>query len=447
MPTRKISAFTQAKNNRVVQNSIFSSISFGIPFILMLLFTPTLIQQMGTEGYGLWSVAVSALSMMGMLEFGLGLAISKFIAEYQSIADYRGISTVVTVGIIANLLIGVILSAPLFLFAKQLSGLFQSDTISTSQIIKTLQIASFGFFPLLLRNSGLAIPEGLQNFKVSSSIRTLQSALVIIVALLVNQWGGTIEQVALSTILIMWIIGLASIGVAFLSLRQMPLIFPNLERKYVKAMFSFVTYSGLRGIGAQLFTTVDRIAVGAVLGLSNLTYYVVCIGIANKFIAFSSSLTQALVPAASSLYKGGNVAKVRQYFFRATAVVAITNLSIGLVTIWLANSLLSWWIDVDFAEKALELFRILIFIYMLLAVTAPAAQIANGIGVPWVNTIGALSGGIGTVLLIIILGRNFGLIGVGLANVAAWVRFWAPSFIYIKLQSYPKKQLEGYPKI
>ena len=149
MPTQIISTLSQAKDNRVVQNSLFSSISFGIPFILMLLFTPTLIQQMGTEGYGLWSVAVSALSMMGMLEFGLGLAISKFVAEYQSVADYRGISNVVTVGIIANLLIGIILSAPLFLFAKQLSSLFQSDTISTSQIIRTLQIASFGFFSVI----------------------------------------------------------------------------------------------------------------------------------------------------------------------------------------------------------------------------------------------------------------------------------------------------------
>ena len=263
----------------------------------------------------------------------------------------------------------------------------------------------------------------------------MQSALVIIVALLVNQWGGTIEQVALSTVLIMWIIGLASMGVAFLSLHHMPIVFPAYERKYVKAMFSFVTYSGLRGIGAQLFTTVDRIAVGAVLGLSNLTYYVVCIGIANKFIAFSSSLTQALVPAASSLYKGGNIAKVRHYFLRATAVVAIINISIGLIAIWLANLLLSWWIDVDFAQQALELFRVLVFVYMLLALTTPAAQIANGIGLPWINTAGALLGGIGTVLLIIILGRSYGLAGVGWANIASWIKFVVPVFMLLQLSN------------
>ena len=83
--------FYQAKNNRVVQNSLYSGIGFAFPFLMMLLFTPSLLQKMGTEGYGLWSVAVSALSMMGVLEFGLGLAISKYIAEYDANDDFLGI--------------------------------------------------------------------------------------------------------------------------------------------------------------------------------------------------------------------------------------------------------------------------------------------------------------------------------------------------------------------
>lgn len=436
MANQLATVFSQARNNRVVQNSIFSGMGFAIPFLIMLLFTPALVQEMGTEGYGLWSVAVSSLSMMSMLEFGLGLAISKFIAEYFEVNDYAGISTVVTVGLLTNLLLGLLLSFPIFFFANQISGLFQSDTIPQTEIVKTLQIASFGFIPLLLRNSGLAVPEGFQNFKVSTSIRTIQSTLVVVVAFLVTKWGGTIEQVALSTVIMMWGAGLVSIIVAYVSLHSLPIVFPYYERQYVAKMFSYITYSGLRGIGAQLFTTVDRVAVGAVLGLSNLTYYVICIGIANKFIALSSSLTQALVPATSSLYASGNKIKVRNYFLSATVVLAVINLSVGLGAIVTANILLNWWMGAEFAFEALKLFRILIFIYMLLALTVPAAQIANGIGSPWVNTMGALIGGGGTILLIVIFGRQNGLIGTGWANIASWIRFIAPLIVLLKLRNH-----------
>lgn len=436
-----INVLSRAKNSRVVQNSLFSGAGFAVPFLIMLLFTPTLVRQMGTEGYGLWSVAVSSLSMMGMLELGLGLAVSKFIAEYFESANYEGISTVVSVGLFANILIGVFLFFPLYLFANQISGLFQSDTIPQAAIVRTLQITSFGFIPMLLRNSSLAVPEGFQNFKVSTTIRTAQSALVVIVALLVNQWGGTIEQVALSTVVIMWVTGVGSVVTAYFSLRSLPIIFPYYEKKYVSQMFSFVTYSGLRGIGAQLFTTVDRVAVGAVLGLSSLTYYAICIGIANKFIALSSALTQALVPATSSLYASGNTDKIRSYFWSGTAVLAAINLSVGLSAIFLADFLLTWWMGPEFTSQALGLFRILILVYMLLALTTPAAQIANGINIPWTNTVGALLGGTGTILLIVILGRQFGLHGVGWANAFSWIKFFVPILVFLKIRNHERMTL------
>ncbi|MCB8937667.1 MAG: oligosaccharide flippase family protein [Ardenticatenaceae bacterium] len=435
--------FYQAKNNRVVQNSLYSGIGFAFPFLMMLLFTPSLLQKMGTEGYGLWSVAVSALSMMGVLEFGLGLAISKYIAEYDANDDFLGISTVVTVGVLSNLVVGFLLFIPLYLFANQISVLFESETIPQVQIVNALQIASFGFFPLLLRNVGLAIPEGFQNYKISSTIRTIQGGLVIIAALLVTQWGGTLEQVVLSTVVIMWFTGIASVIAAYFSLRSLPLVLPCLERKYLAKMLSYISYSGLRGVGAQLFTTVDRVAVGAVLGLSSLTYYTICIGIANKFIALSSALTQALVPATSSLYISGDKRKIRSYLLKSTGVLAAINLSAGILAILFADLLLRQWMGIEFAKQAVNLFRTLIFVYMFLSLTTPSAQIANGIGIPWVNTVGALIGGAGTILLIMHWGGQFGLIGTGWANAASWIKIIAFIFVLLKLQSADKIILES----
>lgn len=433
MTNKLYSKLTRAKHDRVVKNSIYGLIGFVIPFLVMFLLTPALVHQMGTEGYGLWSVAVSALGMMSMLEFGLGLAVSKYIAEYHVVQDKKGIGATVTIGFFLSTGLGVLLFIPLFLFAGMVGELFETATIPEEQVVRVIRMAALGFIPLLLRNSALAIPQGFQRFKIPTIIRTAQTVLVVVVALVLVGLNATIEQVIISTVLLMWVVAFISLIIAYLVLRPLQIAFPYCERKYLSKMLSFMTYSGLRGVGAQLFTSVDRIVVGIVLGLSSVTYYVVCIGIANKFVALANAFTQALVPAASSLYVSGDTRKVWRYFLSSFFILTIFNLSLGVFLILIAEPFLTWWIGPEFARKSLGLFRVLILVYSILALTAPAAQIANGIGAPWINTIGALVGGIGTVVLIIILGQSMGLIGAGWANIASWIKFIAPIYVIKKL--------------
>jgi len=110
-----------ARHNRVAKNSLISVVGFVVSLLTLLFFTPVLVHRMGTDGYGLWSVSVSALGMMGMLELGLGLAISKYLAEYHANNNKEGISAVVTIGLAANFLMGIFIATPLYFFAAQIA--------------------------------------------------------------------------------------------------------------------------------------------------------------------------------------------------------------------------------------------------------------------------------------------------------------------------------------
>ena len=123
------------KEDRVARNSFYSVVQFVVPTLLLLGLTPVFIHQMGTENYGLWMLATSALGLMSIAEFGLNTAVSKFVAEYVSSEDTNALSVVVSSGLIAYILLGVGLIIPLYIYSPALAGILQpSESLSAEQI-------------------------------------------------------------------------------------------------------------------------------------------------------------------------------------------------------------------------------------------------------------------------------------------------------------------------
>jgi O-antigen/teichoic acid export membrane protein len=422
----------RVSRNRVVKNSMYGAIGFILPVFTTLLFTPLLIRHMGYEGYGLWNVAISSFGLMGVLEFGLAAALAKYVAEYSANHDIDGLSAVATIGFVLNTAIGVLLTLPLYLLAPQIAQLFPTSDIAPDQVEGAIMVTSMGFIPLLLRNIGLAVPKGLQRFGILTIVISTQNVVVVVAALIVASLSGSIERVVLGTVVLMWLFGLGSLVIAFRMLRSLGVQF-LFSSAHLRKMFSFMAFAGLRGIGARAFSSMDRLAVGFVLGLSEVSYYTVAIGIANKLLSLSSTLTQALMPAASSWYATGKRRRLWTYFKRSTVALTILNLGLGAVLITLSGPFLRLWVGDDFARHALMPFRILVLVYALMSITAPASNIADGIGLPWINTFGALGSGLGTIWLIAVWGRTSGLEGVAWANAASWIKFVVPAYVSYRI--------------
>ena len=425
--------FWRIAHDLVIINSVYNVLGFGIPLLLMLIFTPVLINRLGSEGYGLWVIATSALGLMGVFEFGLGAALAKYVSEYKATGNIQGISASATGGIAFNLLLGLLFMVPMFVFAPEFASLFPSSQISNSQVEIAIRLASLGFLPMMLKNVSLSIPKGLQNFKIPMQINIAQNSLTILIAFAVVSLGGDVENVILSSVILMWCIGLLCFGIAIGLLNNLGAYF-LLSWNYLKKILIFMFYSGMTGVGGRIFTWLDRIVVGSLLGLSAVAYYTIASGIANKFIAFSDALTQALMPAASSWYIGGKRVKLLKYFKRATLTIGLINILIGIGLLLFSELFLRMWMGEEFVEQVLIIFRILIVVYAIYAINAPAFQIANGIGIPWINMIFSLLAGISTILLIILLVPDDGLIGAAYANLASWVTLLSIFLVYLFLR-------------
>jgi O-antigen/teichoic acid export membrane protein len=372
---------------------------------------------MGTEQYGLWMLATSALGLMSIAEFGLNTAISKFVAEFVESKDTIALSSVLSAGLCAYFFLGFGLILPLYIFSPVLAGIFKSSqTVSTEQIGLVIHIVSLGFIPLLLRSGAMAIPIGLQRFQTPVIVTVGYQILSYVAALMVIYLGGSVAQVVRSTVVVLWIAALGSLFIAWQMLKPFKLKFTITHSgEVLRRMFSFSLISGISSLGSQIFNIVDRLAVGVVLGLDAVAYYTVIISVATKILQLSSALTSALMPAVSSWMASGDIQRVRTY------------------TLILSDTLLRLWMGEAFANHVMLPFRILIVLYALISLNAPSFFVAYGMDNPGINALAAIIGGCLTIALILVWGKTLGLLGTVLANGGYLITLAITGYVYLRI--------------
>lgn len=437
-------------NNKVVRNSLYGVIQFVLPTLLLLGFTPVFINTMGTESYGLWMVATSALGLMGIAEFGINTAISKYVAEYAGSSNTNALSAIVTVGFVFQFLIGFGLIGPLYVFSPALAGILKpTEASSIEQIGRVIQIMSLGFIPLLLRSGALAIPIGLQRFKTPLIVNVGYQTLNYTAALVVVLRGGSVTQVVSSSVAVLWVAALGSMFIAWRILKPFNLKFTLTNSKEVtRKMFSFAFMSGISSLGSQIFSFADRLAVGAVLGLEAVAYYSIIISVVTKISQLSGALTGALMPAVSNWMVSGEIQRVRSYFLRGIVVLIVLNFLIASVLLIGSGPLLRVWIGESFANHALAAFRVLIVIYALFSLNSPAYYVAYGMGKPGINALMGIVGGCLTIGLIFIWGKFYGLLGAAYANAGYLLTLAIIGYVYWNIEWMIKNSspLPQYPE-
>ncbi|HIZ71364.1 MAG TPA: oligosaccharide flippase family protein, partial [Candidatus Atopostipes pullistercoris] len=72
----------KSKINQLKVGVILSYISRIITVVVGLIYTPIMIRLLGQNEYGLYNIAASTISYLGILNFGFGSAYMRFYSRY-----------------------------------------------------------------------------------------------------------------------------------------------------------------------------------------------------------------------------------------------------------------------------------------------------------------------------------------------------------------------------
>lgn len=419
-------------DKRIYKNSFYNILGFITPLLFLLIFTPILIHKMGLENYGLWTITTSTIGLTGIADFGISTMITKYIAENIADNDKNELSATIIIGFVAEIIFGIIFLIILYYYAPNIANLFHSTSILFTQIIQIIKITSFGSIPYLLQAAANSIPQGLQRYDLSVYQSIGSQFLKYIAAIYIISVGGSIYQIILSTIIVLWIVCFISWIIAIILIKSY-FIKPKFVYSRQKNKLLYAFYSGLSGLGSAIFSYADKIMVASVLSFEAVSYYSIVIGIATKILQLSGAITASLMPATSIWNSKKNYKYIYNYFINFNFFIITLNIIIMLIMIIFSEKFLQLWMGANFTKIAIMPFKILIIIYTIITLNTTSYHIANGMGYSNINAIFGIIGGLLTIGLIKIFGEIWGINGAAMANIGYFITLFIPIIIFIKI--------------
>ncbi|MBQ8839830.1 MAG: oligosaccharide flippase family protein [Clostridia bacterium] len=173
-------------NSQIKLGAIISYVALILNIVLGLLYTPWMKDQIGIADHGLYTLATSLISIF-MLDFGLGSAVSRYVAKYRAEGNQKKIDDILGVIYKLYIIIDVIAFVVLFVIYFLLGVLplkldpEQIDKFKTLYLIVAgFNVLSFPFSPL---NGVLNAYEKFIQLKLCDLISKVATVGFVVIAL------------------------------------------------------------------------------------------------------------------------------------------------------------------------------------------------------------------------------------------------------------------------
>lgn len=418
--------------HRLVENGLYSLLEMTLLTVFMLISTPILLNRLGAERYGLWTLAMTFLGFLGVMEFGLGAAVTRFLAQFLTAGKPAQAASALSFAFLFGLGLGLTAWGGVWFSAPWLKQFFPLQAISPAELQAALRLTAWGLPPTIVENIALSVPRGFQNYRLSAWVTIGKNAVLLLTSVITVLAGGDVSALLRVSLVVFWLSAAIALGLA---LRLASQFFPlrwGFDWSTARQVGQYVFFMGLMGLGVRIFTFMDRIAVSQTLGLTAVAHYAIATGIANKISALGSATTQQLVPAFSAWQVKESRAALERKLWLFTLGMGSLLAVFSLFFFSLGYPLLALWLGPQTALAVWPAMQILVGIYTLRTLATPAFQAVNGLGYPQVTTFTALTSGLATILLIWLWGPTWGLTGAAWANASSLITLLVfPASIYL----------------
>ena len=352
-----------------------------MPLLLSFVATPIIVHALGNEDYGIYALVLGFVSYS--FTFGIGRAITKYLAEYRSKGDAETAEMLVSATFTLNLLVGVIGAAVVFLSSDFLiSNLFNIDAkfVETARI--AFYLAAMIIFMTMMNQVASSVLQGAQRFDVYSKLFNLNSFGILIgnvvLALmgfgLLALLGWNLFVLTLSTLIGLYF---ASRLVPEFKLRL------NFKQRWIKQVLGFSAWIIGYQILGNILLLFERGWIMRKLGAEELTYYVVPMTIGLYIHSSVASLLLVVFPVASEY--SGNKRKLLSLYKKATKITLVFVFFVLASLITLSSEFLTLWMGNEFAVESTTLLILHTVTFSSAAVLVIAWQMADGLGYPSYN--------------------------------------------------------------
>lgn len=331
--------------NQIKTGAVLSYVSLGINIVIGLVYTPWMIHSIGRDDYGLYTLAMSIISLF-VFDFGLSSAVSRFIAKFiaeDSVEKIKGFMGIVcrmylSIGsVLALVLIGV------YFFIPEIYEKLSAKEISQFKVIYVIasvfSVISFPFIPL---NGILSANEKFIQLKLCELAHKLIIVGTMSICLLAG--FGLYALVSVNVIA-----GLAMIVLKLYCVRRYTstvIDWHYSNKRETREILGFSGWTTVISITQRCVFNLAPSIVGIFSGSASIAILGVAITIEGYTYTFANALNGLFLPKVSKLMARENedltplmirVGRI-QVFIIGTIVICFVCLGQQFINLWVGKS-------------------------------------------------------------------------------------------------------------
>ncbi|HVP89715.1 MAG TPA: flippase [Terriglobales bacterium] len=370
----------EIRHGLLFRNTALNLVGLVVPLLAGFAAIPFVVRGLGAQRFGILSLVWVVFGYFGLFDLGLGRTTTKYVAEALGKGETRDVPGCVWTAVFlqagigaAGALLLVLLSPFVTMHFLKIPGRFVPETV------RTLRLVGWSLPVMFVSSSFRGVLEAAQRFDLVNAVKVPVNVLFYVLPL-----AGTALGYGLPGIVVLLLASRAAglLAWGWLGLRVLPVLRtpPRLDRRLLGPLLTFSGWLALSSVLYALSSSVDRLAIGAVLTVGAVTFYSAPFEAINRVGVVPGSLAMVLFPAFSSLNGGRLTEKAEELFARSTKLLLLSTGPVLILLIFFAKDFLRLWLGADFARTSTPAVQLLAAGFLVNCVIAVPNNYLMGIG-------------------------------------------------------------------
>ncbi len=406
---------------RIARNSILSIVRFVVLLPLPIIVLPFMLNRLGDAAFGLWALFATFITYTQLADFGMGLALTKYVAAYAARAEWQNVAR-------ATNTVFFFYTAVAFGLAVLFAGLspllvrwMPSGSSMSGEMLLALVALAFVTFAINLTFGAFgSVLQGLQRLDVTNLVSFMASAGLYVGIVAVLALGYGLTGILILSVLLALVTAVVQVWMVYRVVPGYRLHIAAFDRAYLRTILGYSLNVQGGTLAALFFDPATKLILTRYLGVASVTQYEVGTRITTQLRNLYAVALLPLFPGVSHMDAGEGRARVEAVYRRSARYVVIFGLPAYLLLIIVAPWLLDAWLGPGY-EPASMVMRIMTLGWFISLVALPPYLILQALGHARLCMTAHVVQGVANVALALVLVGRWGFAGVTLAACTALV--------------------------
>jgi O-antigen/teichoic acid export membrane protein len=420
------------KTRQIIKSASSNWLSYAVSVVVAFLISPYVVHHLGNVAYGVWSLIVSLISFMGLLDFGLRGAVTRFVSKHCAEGDHDASSRAVSAAFWLRMWIGtgVILLSVAIAFLLTRFVTIPSELQFPARV--AVLVAGSSFAVSLTFGVFGGVVAALHRFDLLSALTISQTLFRAAGIVWLLRRGHGIVALALWEFIVIVSANATLTTICFRLYPQLRLIFGRPERDILRGIWQYSSYIFFINVCYQVIAYLDNFVVGAFVSVAAVTFYTIAGSLVDYLRQLVSALTMTFMPLASGYQAQNKDDQLRNLLIQGTRAALLVALPVELALFFRGGTFIGLWMGEQYATTSGTVLQILVGAQFFTIANATSGNIAYGTAKH--RPVAAWVGGeaIFNLVLSIALARSMGIYGVAwgtlIPTIVTQLIFW-PAYI------------------